>query len=394
MKSLTSWVILAGVLFLQAGLHASEELVAISEDVLEEDEANIWLQVNKEEQAIRTSSANLDDPLLTEHSSKILCNLVGSACSAFRSYVIRSPGFNAFIMPNGAMFLQTGMLLRVKDDSELAAVIGHEASHYFNRHTLHLVRRVFRTNDAVAVIGAVVSGSRNALGALQTGYMLTQLAHLSYSRDNELEADADGVAWMSRAAYDPKAALALWQGQVAEGQGTGESGFLRGFFSTHPAPPTRIDELEKRISTLDSQVSTAEAPPGKDISDLVDPYRENWLLDEMSVLAPEQFSRLLASQVEAGFPSHDAAYLEGVSYTNKAKSEEAEDGRKESSEHAISAFKRSLETGGEQARPETHRRLGELHESLGELSEAKAAYLRYLELAPDAWDARFIKRKI
>ena len=292
------------------------------------------------------------------------------------------------------MFLQTGMLLRVKDDSELAAVIGHEASHYFNRHTLHLVRRVFRTNDAVAVIGAVVSGSRNAVEALQTGYMLTQLAHLSYSRDNELEADADGVAWMSRAAYDPKAALALWQGQVAEGQGTGERGFMRGFFSTHPVPQTRIDELERRISTLDSQVSTAETPPDKDISDLVDPYRENWLLDEMSVLEPEQFSRLLASQVEAGFPSHDAAYLEGVSYTNKAKSEEAEEGRKESSEHATSAFKRSLDTGGEQARPETHRRLGELHESLGELSEAKAAYLRYLELAPGAWDARFIKRKI
>ena len=434
---LTRYSLVAGLL-LHACAGAAQELAGISEDELDTDEAGLWMVVEKQEQDIRTSSVNLDDPELTGHINAILCDLVGdNACSFLRPYVVRAPGFNAFVMPNGAFFLQSGLLLRVGNDSELAAVIGHEASHYFRRHTLRQMRGAYRTNNTVALIGAVISAatqanarsaesihelarahelSNTAMGMLNAGVLLARLQLLGFSREMETEADLDGVTWMSRASYDATASLAsydpaaplasydataslaLWEAVIAEqAAGGAEAGFS--LLSTHPAPQARIDALSEQVSAAAAAQTAAPGQPatlddgGAGIAALVDPYRDEWLADEMSALHPDQFSHLLGSQVERGYPGDEAAYLEGMSYANKAKRDES-DRRREYHDRAVRAFGHSIAAGGADARPEIHRELGELHESLGNLPEAREAYGRYLELAPEAWDARFIRRKL
>ena len=419
---LTRYSLVAGLL-LHTCAGTAQELAGISEDELDTDEAGLWMVVEKQEQDIRTSSVNLDDPELTGHINAILCDLVGdNACSFLRPYVVRAPGFNAFVMPNGAFFLQSGLLLRVGNDSELAAVIGHEASHYFRRHTLRQMRGAYRTNDTVALIGAVISAatqanarsaesihelarahelSNTAMGMLNAGFLLARLQLLGFSREMETEADLDGVTWMSRASYDPAASLAsydatasvaLWEAAIAEqAAGGAEAGFS--LLSTHPAPQARIDALSAHVSTAAPGQPATLDDGGAGIAALVDPYRDEWLADEMSALHPDQFSHLLGSQVERGYPGDEAAYLKGMSYANKAKRDES-DRRQEYHDRAVRAFGESIAAGGADARPEIHRELGELHESLGNLPEAREAYGRYLELAPEAWDARFIRRKL
>lgn len=410
---MAKFALVAGLL-LRAAAGGAQDISGLREDELDADEAGLWMIAEKQEQDIRTSSFNVDDPELTGHIEAILCDLVGSGCSWLRPYVIRSPGFNAFVLPNGAFFVQSGLLLRVRDDSELAAVIGHEASHYFRRHTLRQMRRAYRTNDVFAVIGAVVSASRQAaglesaqsiddlarvhdlsdtaLGMVATGRMLAQLQLLGFSREMELEADLDSVTWMSQSPYEAAASVALWEAEIAEqAAGGAEAGFS--LLSTHPAPDTRMEELVAQVSSLASGEPATLGRGGNGIASLVEPYREDWLADELSALHPDQFSHLLGLQVERGYPSVAAAYLEGVSYANKAKGGDSER-RQDYYERAIQAFDRSIAAGGDGARPEIHRELGELHESLGNLPEAREAYGRYVDAAPDAWDARFIRRKL
>ena len=141
-------------------------LCSLAQD-LDEDEAGIWMLVEKQEQYLRTSPYRIEDEELDRFLHDISCQLAPDQCSQIRIYVLRTPGLNAFMMPNGGMFIQSGLLLRMTSTSELAAVIAHEITHYSQRHTIENIRRWNRTSNTFAVIGAVVSaaGSVAASGA-------------------------------------------------------------------------------------------------------------------------------------------------------------------------------------------------------------------------------------
>ena len=119
--------------------------------------------VDKHEQYLRTSNRTVENEELHSALQELTCRTVGSLCQNLRVYAVRAPGFNAFMMPNGAMFVQSGLLLRVSDDAELAAVPGHEASHFTRRHSLHSMRRWHRTSSGFAIVGALASAAVSAL---------------------------------------------------------------------------------------------------------------------------------------------------------------------------------------------------------------------------------------
>lgn len=393
---------------------AAEDLVGFSKDMLEKDEAGLWMVVERQEQEIRTASIHVKDLELDRHVTKILCELVGESCSYLRPYVIRAPGFNAFMMPNGAFFIQTGLLLRVRNDGQLAAVIGHEASHYFRNHTIESIRKSRRTNNAFAVLGALVSaaGAMSANAAnnpqaysdrinmtnaaadmLQAAHIIAELQLLSYSRDMESESDADGVKWMSEAGYNPAEAAALWRDLIDEERAGGnEAGFS--LVSTHPAPAKRISDIQQLIAGAGGASADDGAASKSRITTLVDNYRDDWIVDELRVLHPDQFKHLMSVQVAYGYPKAMAAYLEGLSY--KQLADKMSDGKAKSTmyENAISAFNSAIELGGGRTKPEVYRDLGKVYEAAVGAERAKDAYQLYLEAAPNAWDAKFIQRKV
>jgi predicted Zn-dependent protease len=101
------------------------------------DERGLWMEMDEAERATRDSKAVINDPKLVQYVRDVLCRTVGEdRCRTVRIYIMRDASFNASMAPNGMMLVNTGVLLRARDEAELASVIGHEFAHFELRHSL------------------------------------------------------------------------------------------------------------------------------------------------------------------------------------------------------------------------------------------------------------------
>ena len=153
--------------------------------------------------------------------------------------VINAPKtVNAAAIAGGRILVYTGILPVARDDTGLAAIIGHEVGHVMAHHTAERISQYEALNIAGAIVGAAgVSNTWMALLGLGTEVGIL----LPYSRANESEADHIGLLLMAKAGYDPRESVALWQRMR---QTSGESGRGPEFLSTHPNPETRITDLQ------------------------------------------------------------------------------------------------------------------------------------------------------
>jgi predicted Zn-dependent protease len=143
---------------------------------------------------------------------------------------------NAFALPGSKIGVYTGMLKAAQGQDQLATVIGHEVAHVLIGHSNERVSAEFLANQ---VQGALANGNPLLLAALGAG---TQAGLLQYSRTHEAEADLLGQLLMAGAGFDPAAAPALWQNMAAAATTQ-----VPELLSTHPAPATRVAELEARV---------------------------------------------------------------------------------------------------------------------------------------------------
>lgn len=92
----------------------------------DKDERGLWMQLDTVERGLTTSEFVVRDPALNDYVRGVLCRTVGDArCAAIRLYIVRTAEFNATMAPNGMMTVYTGLLLRVRDEAQLAAILGH-----------------------------------------------------------------------------------------------------------------------------------------------------------------------------------------------------------------------------------------------------------------------------
>lgn len=156
-------------------------------------------------------------------------------------FVNESP--NAFVLPSGKIGVTTGLLGLVRNDDQLAAVLGHEVGHVTARHAAERY-------STSAATGLVLSGVQGAAGdyaqaAGAIGGLGAQLGVLlPFSRRDELEADRLGVDYMQRAGFAPRESIALWRLMQGQRQGSNPE-----FASTHPSDTTRIAALEQYIES-------------------------------------------------------------------------------------------------------------------------------------------------
>ena len=106
------------------------------------DEGGLWSLMDREETRLRRSPFSLRDPRLRDYVQDIACRLAGEHCPDVRVYLVQTPLFNASMAPNGMMQVWTGLMLRVDNEAQLAAVLGHEIGHYLSRHSLERLRDV------------------------------------------------------------------------------------------------------------------------------------------------------------------------------------------------------------------------------------------------------------
>jgi predicted Zn-dependent protease len=144
---------------------------------------------------------------------------------------------NAFALPGGKVGVHTGLFRVAENDAQLAAVIGHEVAHAIARHGAERMSQGMMAQGAAAVVGI---GTGNQAYAELAAQAATLGIILPYSRTQESEADHIGLFYMAAAGYDPRAAVALWRNFERFG-GARQPEFL----STHPAPGSRIENLEE-----------------------------------------------------------------------------------------------------------------------------------------------------
>jgi predicted Zn-dependent protease len=163
--------------------------------------------------------------------------------------ILDNPVPNAWALPGGKIAVNSGLLLHLADEAELASVIGHEIVHAAARHSASQMSKGSLLGLGAELLG--VAGQQAGFGNL--GGAAAQLgagawmAH--YSRGAELEADAYGMDYMSRVGYDPLAAVRVQETFVKLAEGR-QSDFLSGLFASHPPSQERVDANRSRVKTM------------------------------------------------------------------------------------------------------------------------------------------------
>lgn len=156
-------------------------------------------------------------------------------------FVSESP--NAFVLPSGKIGVTTGLLSLVRNDDQLAAVLGHEVGHVVAQHAAERYSQTAATSAGLGILQGAAGDYAQAAGAI--GGLGAQLGVLlPFSRRHELEADRLGVDYLQRAGYRPSEAIALWRLMAQQRQGSNPE-----FASTPPSDASRISALEQYIQS-------------------------------------------------------------------------------------------------------------------------------------------------
>ena len=229
---------------------------------VDQDEKGLWQQMERVEEEVAGSNLLIKDPRLTAYLGDLIGRVGGPAAKDMRIYLARIPEFNAVMFPTGFAVVFSGLLLRMRNEAQLAGVVAHESAHFLRKHQLRQWRDMRRKSDIFSILamGAGVAGGAAGIYAgdlVQLAQLGTILSLLKYNRTLEAEADAMGVRLLAEAGYDPSGMSETWKQLIAEldlsakyRRKKRERDFS--LFSTHPAPESRMADL--RISAAEAKV--------------------------------------------------------------------------------------------------------------------------------------------
>lgn len=153
---------------------------------------------------------------------------------------------NAFALPGGPVFVTNGLLSQLETEGQLAGVLAHEIGHVVARHSAEHIAKAQLTEGLTGA--AIIAASdpdhpQSAQQAAAIAAVVGQLVNMKYGRDDELESDRLGVRFMAEAGYDPRAMIRVMEILAASSEGNSPPEF----FSTHPNPERRIEQIQAAI---------------------------------------------------------------------------------------------------------------------------------------------------
>jgi len=167
--------------------------------------------------------------------------------------VLNSSVPNAWAMPGGKIAINLGLLTELRNEAELAAVLGHEIVHAAARHGAKAQERgtLLQAGLAAAQIGAVIGGADETVAGLVLGGagVGAQLIQTRYGREQELESDFYGMKYMKAAGYDLQGAITLQETFVRLSEGRRQN-WLDGLFASHPPSPERVAKNRETAASL------------------------------------------------------------------------------------------------------------------------------------------------
>ena len=158
--------------------------------------------------------------------------------------IINDPTVNAFSIPGGHVYINSGLIAQADKVDEFAAVMAHEISHVVARHALKQVEQ----QQEIAAIGSLLLGQSPGALSQIVAQILAGGAMARFSRADEKQADDMGLDFMTRAGYDPHGMLEFFQKLLAMDQG-GNSSVSR-FFRDHPGTQDRINDISSRVNAM------------------------------------------------------------------------------------------------------------------------------------------------
>lgn len=346
------------------------------------DEAGLWMMAEQSEQSFRSSPLLVRDPALNGYVKGIICKLAPDRCDSIRLYILDVPYFNAAMMPNGAMQVWTGLLLRAHSEAQLAFVLAHEIAHYTHRHSIDQYRRLRNTSTFLAFFAIAAAGAGVGIAG-SVAQLIAVGALLSYSRDEEREADKYGSQMAIAAGYDPSEPGQLWQGEIDEEKADPLTDKDFAFFRTHP-------DAEERMKVLDARAKEELAAKSEwtrnenEFHKTMASFRSQWFEEDLTL---GKYERSLCMLRRLAIEEPDSAlvryYIGEVHRRRNGKGDP---------ENAMAAYRQAIELGPDKGMPVTaYRGLGIVAMKTGDKKAAREAFAQYLTAAPNATDRAMIE---
>lgn len=349
---------------------------------LAEDERRIWNRGTEEAERLDASGRLYEDRALLAYvngvADKLLPAKLRAAGIQFQIRIIRNPFLNAFALPQGAIYLHTGIVAKMENEAQLAALLGHEMVHVTHRHPLQGFRTAQNTTNILAVLGTLALPAGHFGSLVHLFGVLSGMAAVSgYSRSMESEADSTGFEMIVKAGYDPREAPKLFDHLKKETEDRKISEPF--FFGSHP----RLNERKENFEAL-----IAKYPEARGGYEGAEAFREKiapLLLDnalmDLSLGRWEWAEEAVQRFIKIRPKDPEGSYQSGEIRRRRAE--------KDDLQMAESDYRAALQLDDKFAR--AYQGLGLLYLKRGDRAQARAAFETYLALAPAAKDRAYVE---
>ena len=361
-------VALGLLLAMQLDLALAEVLPWTSHDAApgSSEEKSLWTEADEFDRALARAGRLNPDPRLGAYVQGIMDRLYPEFQGQFKLHVINAQQINAFALPNGSVYIDTGLIARFQNEAQLATVLAHEGAHFVHRHS-------FQQNEQVksaAALGLVVA----MLGVPLAGDLVALSSMFGYSREHEREADQVGYQRLAAAGYDARETTKTFEHLLAELKASDIKEPF--FFADHPKLKERIESFKQlskeavggRVGREEFILATAGLRLASFEADLA-AYRNKQVI---LVLADPERRR--------EYPP-EASYYLGEAY--RQRNEQGD------SDKAEQQYRMAIE-GAPQFAP-SYRALGLIYYRRSDMVRAAPLLNRYLDLAPDASDREYVE---
>ncbi len=350
-----------------------------------EDERRMWTQVADAQKDLEASGVLYRDRELDAYLNGVARRLAPADVQQvipFRISVIQNPKLNAFALPNGGIYVHSGMLARLDNEAQLATVLAHEMTHATHRHAVR-GQRDLKSKAAAAAVLNVTFGGVPIVGPLATmfGNLGTTAAITGYSRDLEREADVVGLALAVKAGYDPTEAPTVFEELKREVEAEKiEEPF---FYSTHPRLEERIETYRDLLATeyrgARGGATNARAFLERTAGAILDTATQELKAGRFAVA-----ERLAAKYGGVRRQDPRGAYTLGEVARQR--------GGEGDPQRAIEHYRKAIALDA--TYPDPNRSLGLVHFKRGEKRLARRFLETYLRLAPKAADRAYVQETI
>ena len=333
------------------------------------EENRLWHSAGELDEKLEKADYLYEDAVLQAYLETVMHKLYPEYAGSITVRVVDSPSLNAFALPNGSIYINTGMLSRLENEAQVATVLAHEGVHFTHKHSWQQ-RRSVKNSTAFSVGFGMVTG----IPAL--GDLVAISSIYGFSKDLEREADVEGFRRLQSAGYDVTQAPITFEFLLAEVEALEIDEPY--FFSTHPGLEERIQSFNELVQ----QHGTTNGYQGTEDYRLhVDKLQLELLADYLE-LSQHQSLLLILERPDAfvRYPPSAQYYL-GKAY--QLRNEEGD------AERSVDAYRTAIQQAPEFAPP--YRAMGLYYMKNNEPVQADNYFSHYLELQPDAPDRDYIE---